>query len=418
MSNAKGTVESPTELTDRGGSRNPEPASRVPAFHVMLKPRGALCNLGCRYCFYLRKDELYPGSAFRMSDAVLEEFTRQYIAAQQAPEVTFAWQGGEPTLMGIDFFRRALALQEKYRAPSLIIKNALQTNGVLLDDEWCEFLHDHQFLVGLSLDGPRALHDVYRVDKGGNPSFERVMAGLALLKKHRVEFNVLACVHAANAAHPLQVYRFLRDEVDTQFIQFIPIVEKSPLPGRRGEWAVSKHSVTGKQYGSFLIAIFAEWVKRDVGKVFVQMFDVALAAWLGQRPGLCIFEPTCGLAMAMEHDGAVYACDHFVEPRYRLGNMMQTALADLVASPQQRAFGQAKRDALPHTCRVCPARFVCNGACPKDRILKTSNGEPGLNYLCDGYKAFFSHIDQPMKTMASLLRAGRAPAEIMGTFAA
>jgi uncharacterized protein len=379
----------------------------------MLKPRGAICNLGCRYCFYLSKEALYPGSLFRMSDEVLAEFTRQYIQAQQVPEVTFAWQGGEPTLMGLDFFRRAVDLQKQYRKPGQRINNAFQTNGVLLDDDWCAFFHEHGFLIGLSLDGPRHLHDVYRVDKGGQPTFDRVINGLALLKKHRVEFNILSCVSAANAPHPVQVYRFYRDEVGAQFVQFIPIVEKEPGGGRGGQTLISKRSVTGKQYGSFLIGVFDEWRKRDVGRVFVQIFDVALAAWLGQRPGLCIFEPTCGLALAMEHDGDVYSCDHFVEPRYKLGNMMQTPLADLASSPQQRRFGLDKRDTLPHLCRVCPVRFVCNGACPKDRVLKTPQGEAGMNYLCDGYKAFFTHIDAPMRTMAQLLRAGRPAADIM-----
>ncbi len=384
----------------------------VRAFHVMLKPRGAICNLGCRYCFYLSKEALYPGASFRMSDAVLAEFTRQYIEAQQAPEITFAWQGGEPTLMGLDFFRRAVALQKQYARPGVRINNAFQTNGILLDDDWCAFLHEHGFLVGLSLDGPRHLHDVYRVDKGGQPTFDRVMRGLALLQKHHVEFNILSCVSAANAAHPIQVYRFYRDEVGAQFIQFIPIVEKQP--GRRGgQPLISTRSVTGKQYGSFLIGVFDEWVRRDVGRVYVQTFDVALAAWLGQRPGLCIFEPTCGLAMAMEHDGDLYSCDHFVEPRYKLGNIMRTPLAEMVDSPKQRQFGLDKRATLPRQCRVCSVRFVCNGACPKDRVLKTAQGEAGLNYLCDGYKAFFTHIDGPMRTMAQLLRAGRAPAEIM-----
>ena len=391
----------------------PDTRFPIPAFHVMVKPRGAICNLNCRYCFYLRKENLYSGSSFRMSDEVLEEYTRQYIAAQQVPEVTFAWQGGEPTLMGLDFYRRAVELQQKYSKPGLLIRNAFQTNGILLDDEWCSFFHEHNFLVGLSLDGPRHLHDVYRVDKGGQPTFDRVMAAVALLKKHRVEFNILACVHAANAGHPLQVYRFLRDEVGVTFIQFIPIVEKQPGAGRRGEMAVSSRSVSGRQYGNFLIAIFDEWLRRDVGRVFVQIFDVSLAAWMGQRPGLCVFEPTCGQAMAMEHNGDLYACDHFVEPRYYLGNITRTPLADLVASPKQHTFGLDKRDKLPHDCRVCPVRFVCNGGCPKDRLLRTPKGESGLNYLCEGYKAFFTHIDRPMKLMASLVHAGRPAAEIM-----
>jgi uncharacterized protein len=392
----------------------------------MLKPCGALCNLGCRYCFYLAKEELYPGGSFRMSDALLEEYTRQYIAAQQAPEVTFAWQGGEPTLMGLDFFRRAVELQEKYRRPGMRVLNAFQTNGILLDDAWCRFFHDHNFLIGLSLDGPQALHDAYRVDKAGRPTHARVMAGLALLKKHRVEFNILCCVHAANAGRPLEVYRFLRDVAAAQFIQFIPVVESdlspnpSPLPsqGRACPELVEGgaggvRSVSGRQFGEFLIAIFDEWVRRDVGRVFVQTFDVALGAWCGQRPGLCVFDETCGLGLALEHNGDLYSCDHFVASAHRLGNILETPLPALVGSEQQRRFGLAKRETLPRYCRACPVRFICNGECPKNRVLLTPDGEPGLNWLCEGYRAFFAHIDRPMKAMASLLRAGRAPAEIM-----
>lgn len=387
-------------------------ATRIPAFHVMLKPRGAICNLNCRYCFYLRKESLYPDSSFRMSDALLEQYTRQYIEAQQVPEVTFAWQGGEPTLMGLDFFRRAIALQKKHRRPGMLIQNSFQTNGILLDDEWCSFFHEHGFLIGLSMDGPQDVHDAYRVDKGEQPTHARVMKALALLKQHRVQFNILCCVSAANAAHGVRVYRFFRDEAEAQFIQFIPIVEKEP--GKRpGEIVASKRSVTGRQYGSFLISVFEEWVRRDVGRVFVQLFDVALAAWMGQRPGLCIFEPTCGLGLAMEHSGDVYACDHYVEPQFLLGNITEVPLSELVASPQQTRFGLDKRDTLPRYCRECDVRFICNGACPKDRILKTPKGEPGLNYLCEGYKAFFHHVDQPMRTMTALLRSGRAPAAIM-----
>jgi uncharacterized protein len=334
-----------------------------------------------------------------MSDEVLESFTRQYIAAQRAPEVTFGWQGGEPLLMGLDFFRRAVALQEAHRKPGMRIVNALQTNGTLLDDDWCRFLREHDFLVGISLDGPREAHDAYRVDKGGNPSFDRVMAGLALLKKHAVEFNILATVHAANADRPVEVYRFLRDEAGARFIQLIPIVQ------REGE-GVSARSVTAEQYGDFLIAIFDEWVRRDVGRVFVQIFDVALAAWVGAPPGLCVFDETCGDALVLEHNGDLYACDHFVEPHYRLGNILQTPLAELVGSEQQRRFGVDKRDALPDACRACEVRFVCNGGCPKNRLQ-------GLNYLCEGYRAFFEHIDGPMRFMATELEARRPPANIM-----
>ena len=383
------------------------------AFHIMTKPRGAICNLDCAYCYFLSKEMLYPGSRLRMADELLEEYTRQYIEAQRVPEVTFAWQGGEPTLMGLDFFRRALELQQKYRRPGMRVHNSLQTNGTLLDDAWCDFFKQHDFLIGLSLDGPRELHDVYRVDKGGHPTFDRVMAALALLKRHHVEFNILTTLHAANAAHPLEVYRFLRDEAGTRFMQFIPIVERDNETGFQEGERLTPRSVAPEQYGEFLIAIFDEWVRRDVGRVFVQIFDVALAAWLGERPGLCVFEETCGAALAMEHNGDVYSCDHFVEPRHKLGNLQDIPLIEMVGSDRQRQFGLAKRDTLPRYCRECEVRFVCNGGCPKDRVLHTPDGEPGLNYLCAGFKAFFTHIDRPMQLMAAELRANRPPANIM-----
>jgi uncharacterized protein len=383
------------------------------AFHVMLKPRGAICNLECEYCFYLDKEALFPQSRFRMREGLLEEFTRQYIAAQRVPEVTFAWQGGEPTLMGLDFFRRAVDLQHEYRRPGMRILNAMQTNGTLLDDEWCRFFRAHEFLIGLSLDGPRDLHDAYRRDKGGQPTFDRVMAGASLLQKHRVQFNILTCVHPANAGRPLEVYRFLRDGVQAQFIQFIPIVERANDPGPLKDAVVTDRSVTGRQYGDFLIAIFDEWVRQDVGRVFVQGFDVALAAWVDQRPGLCVFEETCGLALAMEHNGDLYACDHFVEPRLHLGNILDAPLVELVGSEQQRRFGLDKQKSLPHVCRQCEVLFACNGGCPKNRLLHTKDGEPGLNYLCEGYLAFFRHIDRPMQIMAREFQSGQSPANIM-----
>ncbi len=384
-----------------------------PAFHVMTKPRGAICNLDCTYCYFLSKEMLYPGSRFRMADDLLEEYTRQYIAAQQVPVVTFAWQGGEPTLMGLDFFKRAVELQQKYRAPGTRIYNAFQTNGVLLNDDWCRFFHAHDFLIGISIDGPQALHDAYRVDKGGNPTFRRVMDGLALLKKHHVEFNILTTVHAGNVEHPLEVYHFLRDEAGAQFMQFIPIVERDNETGFQEGGTVTDRSLTGRQYGEFLCAIFDEWVRRDVGRIFVQIFDVALAAWSGQRPGLCIFEETCGDALALEHNGDLYSCDHFVEPRYRLGNIQEIPLLDMVASERQRQFGRDKRELLPRYCRECEVRFVCNGGCPKDRFILTPDGEAGLNYLCAGFKRFFNHIDHPMRMMAAELQVQRPPANVM-----
>ena len=386
-------------------------------FHIMLKPRGPICNLDCKYCYFLSKERLYPDSGFRMDAELLENYTRQYIAAQPGPEVTFAWQGGEPTLMGLDFFRQAVAFQEKYAPPGKRIANTLQTNGVLLDEEWCRFLKEQNFLVGLSLDGPRDLHDAYRVDKGGRPTFDRVMRGLRMLQEHEVTFNVLTTVHAANAEHPLRVYRFLRDEVETDFIQFIPIVERDNGTGFQEGDRVTGRSVGAGQYGAFLIAIFEEWVRRDVGRVFVQIFDVALGAWMGQQPGLCIFRETCGDALALEHNGDLYACDHYVEPGYLLGNIRQQEMIELVTSEPQRQFGQAKRDTLPDYCRQCEVRFVCNGGCPKNRFSRTPAGEPGLNYLCAGYKAFFKHIDPAMKVMAGELRARRPPANVMAHMA-
>jgi uncharacterized protein len=353
-----------------------------------------------------------------MTPELLEEFTRQYIEAQRVPEVTFGWQGGEPTLVGLDFFRLAVELQQEHRREGVRIHNALQTNGTLLDDEWCRFFQKHDFLIGLSLDGPRELHDAHRVDKGGAPTFDRVMAGVRLLKEHGVEFNILTTVHAANADHPLQVYRFLRDEVGAQFIQFIPIVERDNRTGFQEGEQVTERSVTGRQYGDFLIAIFDEWVRRDIGRVFVQIFDTALATWMGQRAGLCVFEETCGAALVLEHNGDLYACDHFVEPRCRLGNILEIPLVELVGSERQRRFGLAKRDRLPRTCLECQVRFICNGGCPKNRVRRTPDGErgrnrPRLNYLCEGYRAFFTHIDRPMQRMAAERRAGRSPANIM-----
>ncbi len=391
------------------------PSAPAPyAFNVMVKPRGSLCNLACDYCYYLDKEQLYPGSQFHMADAVLEQFTREYIDAQrELPEVTFAWQGGEPTLMGIEFFQRAVELQARYRPPGMRIGNALQTNATALDDMWCRFLHKHGFLVGVSLDGPRELHDAFRSDKGGAPTFDRVMRGIELLKEHGVEFNILTTVHAANASRPLDVYRFLRDEVGARFIQFIPIVESTKDSGRHLGAVVSDRSVSGRAYGALLCAIFDEWVRRDVGQVFVQVFDAALGAWLGQGASLCVFSETCGAALVLEHNGDLYACDHFVEPRHRLGNIAETPLAELVSSGEQRRFGLYKRDALPAFCRACDVRFVCNGGCPKDRLLCAPDGEAGLNYLCEGYRAFFKHVDRPMRMMVELAHAQRAPSDVM-----
>ena len=382
------------------------------AFHVMTKPIGPTCNLACEYCYYLAKDALYPETTdFRMSDALLETFTRQYIAAQEAPAVTFGWQGGEPTLLGVEFFERAVALQARYRKPGMRIINTIQTNGTLLDDEWGRFFKAHDFLVGLSLDGPQALHDAYRRDKSGAPTFERVMAGLDVLRRHEVAFNVLTTVHAANAPHPLQTYRFLRYEAGARFMQFIPIVQFE------ADGEISARSVTARQYGDFLTAIFDAWVQRDLGEISVQIFDVALAAWMGQPPPLCTFAETCGNALALEHNGDLYSCDHFVTPRHRLGNITETPLAKLAALAQQRSFGQAKAD-LPQLCCECDVRFVCHGGCPKNRLenapasAKAPASSPPLNVLCEGYRAFFRHIDRPMRRIAEGVNAGDAPLRI------
>lgn len=388
---------------------------RVPktAFHLLAKPTGAICNLDCDYCFFLSKEKLYPESRFRMSDDTLSAYVRQYLESQVGPEIQIAWQGGEPTLMGLDFFRRSVELAEKHRRPGTRVSYSMQTNGTLLDEAWCRFLREHRVLVGLSLDGPRELHDAYRHDKGGHPTFDKVVRALRLLQAHGVEVNVLTTVHAANAERPLEVYRFLRDEAGARFIQTIPIVERDNDTGFQEGDRVTARSVTAAQYGEFLCAIFDEWVRRDVGAVFVQMFDVALASWVGAPHGLCVHSETCGAALALEHNGDLYSCDHFVEPKHLLGNIHRHHMSSLAVSEPQRAFGRAKRDGLPRQCRECDVRFACHGGCPKDRIVTTADGEPGLNYLCDGYLRFFRHVRPAMERMRELLRAGRAPAEIM-----
>ncbi len=407
---------------------NAETARRglPPGFHVLAKPIGPLCNLDCKYCFYLEKENLYPGrvgrDSWRMSDEVLESFIRQYIEAQDVPLVGFAWQGGEPTLLGIDFFRKAVEFQKKY-AGGKRIENGFQTNGVLLDDEWCDFLAEHAFLVGLSIDGPRELHDAYRVDKGGKPTFDAVVASVERLLKHQVEFNTLTVVQRRNSRRPVEVYRFLK-EIGSKFMQFIPIVERissTPTPqglvlvspSHRDEAAVSEWSVEAHQFGKFLCAIFDEWVRHDVGRCFVQLFDVALESWVGLEPSLCVFRKKCGDAMVLEHTGDLYSCDHYVYPENRLGSIMEDPLLALAASSQQRRFGVDKEDTLPRYCRECEFRFACNGECPKHRFIRTPDGEEGLNYLCAGYKMFFAHIDPYMRFMAGELAVERAPANVM-----
>ncbi len=391
------------------------PLTAPPSFHVMAKPTGAICNLDCAYCFYLSKETLYPGDRFRMSIELMETYVRQLMESQAAPEVTVAWQGGEPTLMGLSFFRQVVKATKRHRRPGQQVTHTIQTNATLLNEDWASFLAEENFLVGVSIDGPPELHDAYRVDKHGRETSARVIAGLDLLRQHNVEYNVLCSVHAANADHPIDVYRYLRDACGASFIQLIPIVER--LSSNRAPGAVTDRSVTSDGWGRFLSAVLDEWLVHDVGSVFVQTFDASLAAWLGVPPGLCVFSETCGDAVALEHNGDVYSCDHFVEPEHLLGNIMDTHLLELVASEKQRAFGAAKRDRLPKYCRDCDVRFVCQGECPKNRFLVSPDGEPGLNYLCEGYKQFFHHADGPMRLMARLLQAGRPAADIMAIFA-
>lgn len=403
-----------------------DPAARTAAFHVLAKPAGPACNLRCSYCFYLEKAQLFDasGRGLRMSDAMLETFVRDRIRSDEAPEIEFAWQGGEPTLLGVDFFRRVVALQRRY-ADGRRITNALQTNGTLIDDAWAEFLAAHGFLVGVSIDGPPELHDTYRVDARGGASLDRALRGLRSLQAHGVEFNTLTVVNRANARHPLKVYRFLK-EIGSRFLQFIPLVERAArsadgatalagppadTPAARAE--PTAWSVTPVGYGNFLVEIFDEWVRRDVGTTFVQLFDSALGSWVGIGASLCVFAPTCGRAIALEHDGTAYACDHYVYPQYRLGRLGEQTLAQMVDSPQQRKFGSDKSDALPGCCRRCELLFACNGGCPKHRFLQAPNGEPGLNYLCAAYKRFFGHADPYLRIMAQLLRDGGEAAQIM-----
>jgi uncharacterized protein len=385
----------------------------------MAKPTGPICNLDCKYCFYLEKEKLYPADTdWAMPADVLESFIRQHIEAHTVPEVMFAWQGGEPTLLGVDYFRKVVELQKKY-ANGKNIQNAFQTNGVLLDDEWCEFFRENSFLIGLSIDGPQHLHDHYRVDRGGQPSFKKVMRGLECLKRNKVEFNTLTVINRANQDHGLEVYRFLK-EIGSVVMQFIPLVErlaeqpstlKMVLPVQNGNLA--EWSVQPEAFGNFLCAIFDDWVRHDVGKHYVQLFDVSLEAWLGMPSSLCWFRDVCGAAVALEHNGDLYSCDHFVYPENRLGNIMEEPLSSLVNSPRQQKFGNDKRDTLPRYCQQCDVRFACHGECPKRRFARTPDGEEGLNYLCAGYQKFFRHVDPYMRFMAAMLRHRQPPARVM-----
>jgi len=409
-------TESRVELTRKPVSPPPptnRPLTAPAQFHVLAKPTGPICNLDCEYCFFLSKEALYPGDRFRMADELLDTYIRQVLESQEGPEVTIAWQGGEPTLMGVGFLRRAMDLVERYRRPGQVVQHTIQTNGTLLTDEWCELFAENGFLVGVSIDGPAEMHDAYRVDKKGNPTFAKVLRGYELLRRHNVDTNILCTVNAANQDHPLEVYRYLRDDLGAEFIQLIPIVERDNESGFQQGDQVTHRSVDPHAWGRFLITVFDEWVAADIGKVYVQTFDASLASWLGLPPSLCIFAETCGNAVALEHNGDLYSCDHFVEPAYLLGNIMTTHMVELVDSPQQRAFGDAKRDSLPRYCLDCEVRFACNGECPKNRFTLTPDGDPGLNYLCAGYKAFFTHADGLMRLMADRLRSGGFADEVM-----
>ncbi len=402
----------------------------VEPFHIMTKPAGPLCNMDCSYCFYLEKAKLFPkGHRFTMSDALLERYIKGYIEAQPTPEVTFAWQGGEPTLAGLPFYKKVVALQKRYGAGRRI-ENAFQTNGTRLDDAWCSFFKEENFLVGISIDGPRALHDCYRHTRSGQPTYREVVRGIECCKRHGVDFNTLTVVHRKNVERPLEVYRFLR-EIGSKYIQFIPLVEREadaasssmgldlahPPSPERGDVElpkVTEWSVDPQKLGAFYCDIFDRWVSRDVGRVYVQLFDTTLGKWLGVGGGVCMFAETCGRALALEHNGDLYACDHYVYPEYRLGNIAEDSIPAMADSPAMRAFGEAKRSGLPRQCRECEYRFACNGDCPKHRFARASDGEYGLSYLCPAYKRFFKHSAPAMRRMAELYRAGQPPAAVMG----
>lgn len=389
--------------------------------YVMLKPAGAHCNLACKYCYYLEKNNLYDKSHRHiMSDEMLEQFTREYIEAQIMPQVLFTWHGGEPLMRSIDFYKKALALQKKY-ARGRRIDNVIQTNGTMLTDEWCEFFAQNNWLVGISIDGPQEYHDHYRLTTTGNPSWQKVMHGIELLKKHHVEWNAMAVVNAYNANHPLEFYHFFKDN-GCQYLQFTPIVERltKHQDGRTlasladdKEIPLADFSVTPEQWGNFLCAIFDEWVRNDVGKMFVEIFDCTLANWMGVLPGICAYSKNCGHAGVMEHNGDVYSCDHFVFPEYKLGNIRDHTLIEMLYGDKQHAFSRLKHTSLPRQCKECDMEFACHGECPKNRFEKDKYGEPGLNYLCKGYYQYYSHVAPYMDFMKRELQAQRPPANIM-----
>lgn len=391
------------------------------AFTVMLKPAGPSCNLDCTYCYYLEKKKLYPSERkFRMTDQLLETFTKQYIEANNVPVVTFTWQGGEPSLMGLDFFAKAIGLQKKY-AGDKIIENSFQTNGTRINDEWCRFFADNNILVGISIDGEEHNHDKFRRTNAGGPSFKNTMRGIELLHKHKVEFNTLSCINGYNVDFASETYRFLKN-IGSGFIQFQSVVERESAkneglrlmsPMDITESSVTEWSVGAKEFGQFLITIFDEWVRHDVARYFIQIFDVTLANYINEPSGLCVFSETCGDALVMEHNGDIYSCDHLVFPEYRLGNINDTPLSEIVKSTQQFNFGINKRNTLPRHCLQCDVRYACHGECPGKRFLVTHDGKPGLNYLCEGYKRFFHYVEPYMEFMSGELVNKRPPANVM-----
>ena len=414
-------MSSPLDIQERRASA---------PFHIMVKPIGPKCNLDCQYCFYLEKEMLFgDGERWKMDDATLEAYVKRYIEAQPMDPVTFAWQGGEPTLCGVDFFEKVVRWQKQY-GQGRQIDNAFQTNGTLLDDEWGAFLKREKFLIGISIDGPAELHDAYRVKRSGQGSHAEVMRGLEILKKHKVDFNTLTCVNRANSDRGAEVYAFLKS-IGSRYLQFIPIIERLPdaeaerlglshaTPPKYTEEddnldaPVTEWSVQPKAYGRFMWSIFKRWVQEDVGKIYVQLFDMALGKWADVPGGLCVYSEECGRAMALEHDGSLYSCDHYVYPDFKIGNIKEQAMADMVDGTFQRGFGKAKKESLPKFCRECEFLFTCNGGCPKHRFILTPESEPGLNYLCSGYRFIFGKMDPYMQVMADLYKSGQAPAQVM-----
>lgn len=402
-----------------------------PAFHLLAKPSGSTCNINCTYCFFLSKEALYPNEKSRMSEYTLDEYIRQLLESHRTPEVTIAWQGGEPTLMRLEFFKKSVEIADRYKRPGQTLLHTFQTNGILLDDEWCAFFKENNFLVGLSVDGPRDIHDAYRLDRGAKGTFDRVMQGWEALRRYDVDLNILCTVHAANEKRGREVYRFFRDELKAQWVQFIPIVERATtrtIDIANQGWAetagrnrllytqdgtlVTERSVGRRQYGQFMIDVFEEWVRYDVASVFVQLFDVTLEEHFG-RHLLCIHAPTCGTGPVLEHNGDLYSCDHFVEPKYKLGNIHETHMLEMLASQAQQKFGADKRDTLTAQCKRCDVLPLCNGGCPKDRFSLSKDGEPGQNYLCSGLELFFRHTRPAMVAMEQLIKQDRAPFDIM-----